>query len=426
MRSKHLYILLLFFTQCEEKSLDIRDFPRIETTDFKLMPAGRVIFFGKYLVAGKSDVIDHGFTWSETTFPTIENSAKVSLGNLANPSTFEGEVIDEFIKGEKYLVRAYAVTSDYTVYGQYLSFTLPEDNNLLEVTSLAGSIKGYADGLGESAMFDSPSQIAIDADGSVIVADKNNHRVRKITRSGEVSTVAGGAQGNSDGTGINASFNFPTGVAIDAQGNIYVGDTGNNVIRKIATNGSVKTFAGSSSNAPSNENGTGTSARFNAPGHLSIDGFGNIYVVDTGNKQVRKITPAGEVTSVFRSLNSLVGIASDKTGNIYVSSFSNKIEKISNTVGLTTILDNQADLPYGLAVDRSGNIYVANTNSSTIGKIDLIGAYTVALGKISSTPSFMDGPALQAIFNSPESVAIDALGNLFVADTKNHKIRVAK
>ena len=145
------------------------------------------------------------------------------------------------------------------------------------VSTLAGSTSGYTDGTGTSAQFNSPIGVAVDGAGNVYVADEYNHRIRKITASGVVSTLAGSTSGYTDGTGTSAQFKYPNGVAVDGAGNVYVADLSNHRIRKITTSGVVSTLAGSSQGYT---DGTGTSAQFAYPTGVAVDGAGNVYVAD--------------------------------------------------------------------------------------------------------------------------------------------------
>ncbi|MCL4848530.1 MAG: hypothetical protein KJ066_18445 [Acidobacteria bacterium] len=197
------------------------------------------------------------------------------------------------------------------------------------ISTLAGSFYGYADGAGTEARFAAPGGIAIDGAGNLYVADRGNHRIRKVTPAGVVTTLAGSGQGSADGPATQAQFHRPTGVAVDASGVVYVTDYDAGRIRRIAPDGYVTTLAGSTSGYA---DGVGAAAQFHGPAGLAIDAAGSLYVADRLNSRIRKVTPAGEVTTVSGSehgyadgfgLNARfsgpVGIAVDSAGRIYVT-----------------------------------------------------------------------------------------------------------
>jgi sugar lactone lactonase YvrE len=212
------------------------------------------------------------------------------------------------------------------------------------VTTVAGTGgTGSLNGPAASATFSEPSGIAVDGSGNLFITDASNNKIREISSGGVVSTFAGsGAIGSADGTGTAASFYYPYGIAIDGSGNLYVADARNNKIRKITSAGIVTTFAGSGS--PGAADGTGTAATLNYPTGIAIDTAGNLYVADNSNNEIRMITPSGVVTTIAGSTKSgdtdgtgtaavfeyPYGIAIDKSGNIYVTDQGNdKVRKIT-------------------------------------------------------------------------------------------------
>ena len=310
------------------------------------------------------------------------------------------------------------------------------------VTTLAGTTVGYLDGTGTNARFDYPSGIAVDSAGNVYVADLNNSRIRKITPTGVVTTIAGSLNGSVDGNGTNANFSGPQGIAIDFAGNIYVGDIYTPRIRKIAPDGVVTTFAGSGS--PGSTDGNGTNASFREPTRLAVDSTGNLYVNEAANHRIRKITPDGIVSTVAGSsqgwaegtgtnaqFNTPAGIAVDSKGILYVSDADNhRIRKVGTLPVqvplLTNLVINYAinfNRPHGLAIAGS-NIYIADTENHQIRRILLTSfnpTSTTFAG--SGTAGFADATGIIARFNGPRGVALDGSLNVYVADTNNQRIR---
>ncbi len=261
------------------------------------------------------------------------------------------------------------------------------------VTTLAGNgTAGSTDGTGTGAQFSSPGGVTVDISGNVYVADTNNHTIRKVTAAGVVTTLAGNSttSGSADGTGTAAEFFHPGGVAVDASGNIYVADTGNHLIRRVSPFGVVTTIAGSG--IAGTADGTGTAAQFNNPTGLAVDSSGNIIIADTGSHTIRKMTPGGVVTTIA----GLAGFSGSQDG--------------------ANPLFNR---PQGVTTDAAGNIYVADTSNHTLRKISTSGQ-TTTIGGSALVPGSAEGTTL-ARFNQPVGIAVDAYGNLRVSDA-NHRI----
>ena len=273
----------------------------------------------------------------------------------------------------------------------------------LIVSTLAGQplSSGDNDGTGSSARFYYPSGIAADNTGNLYIADTDNHTIRKIVAaSGAVTTLAGlaGSSGSADGTGSDARFNGPSGVAVDGAGNVYVADSLNNLLRKVTASGVVSTLAGSPGTA-GGADGTGSDALFHGPQGLAIDAGGNnLYVADTNNHTIRNVVPS---TGVVTTLSGLAGNSGSVDGPGNVARFS---------------------YPSGVAVDRAGNLYVADTGNHTIRVIAPSGLVSTLAGLAGSSGG-ADGTGSAARFDSPSDVAVDSSGNLYVADTDNFTIR---
>jgi sugar lactone lactonase YvrE len=270
------------------------------------------------------------------------------------------------------------------------------------VTTFAGSPlqTGSANGTGTAARFWGPRGIAADRSGNLYVADTYNHTIRKISAAGVVSTVAGLAAtfGSADGTGSNARFYYPKGIAVDAEGNIFVGDTSNHTIRKITPTGVVSTIAGLTGSA-GHEDGNGSSARFGFPTGLGLDQAGNLYVGDNLTWVIRKVTPAGDVMTVAG-----VPQGGSADGHGSAARFTN---------------------PHGLAVDSEGNLFVADQGNPTIRKIAPSGMVTTIAGAPGELGA-MDGRGRLARFDRPAGIAADANGHIYIADTFNDTIRVGR
>ncbi|OCX51280.1 hypothetical protein BEL04_21130 [Mucilaginibacter sp. PPCGB 2223] len=309
------------------------------------------------------------------------------------------------------------------------------------VSTFAGSTTaGNTNGTGTAAQFNTPKGMAVDATGNLYIADSFNNSVRKATTGAVVTTLAGsGTLGYVDGIGLGAQFYSPQGAVADANGNVYVADYGNNMIRKITAAGVVTTLAGSGT--PGYADGTGTGSAFKSPRGLAIDGSGNLYVADMGNNLIRKITSAGVVTTIagytsggyidststaaaFRSPS---GIAIDAAGaNLYVSDQGNHaIRKIVISSGLVTTIagtytqSKTLNSPCGITIDANGNLYFVDTAGRVMELTSAKVLYTLAG---SSTAGFANGTGAAAQFNAPQSLVLYQ-GALYVLDSGNNQVR---
>lgn len=304
-----------------------------------------------------------------------------------------------------------------------------------EVSTFAGSgVAGGLDGRGTSATFQNPSSITSDDDGNLYVTDAFRSTIRKINTQGDVTTIAGGGTATfANGNGKKAYFSSPFGIVRNKSGNFFVSDANNSQIRKISPSVDVTTFAGSLTTG--RKDGLGAAATFFRMVGIAIDDFGNLYVADSGNSLVRKITSDGNVSTfagngtagrkdgprLNASFNGPVALAADHTGNIYVSDYYNNLIRKITPEGLVSTWAGGFKNPWGLAADRAGNVYVADYNNHLIRKVTADGRVTIIAGN--RTVGSVDGPSLSASFNNPIGLAIDKSENLYVADFLNNKIR---
>ncbi len=322
------------------------------------------------------------------------------------------------------------------------------------VSTLAGTPQGtggYSDGTGSSARFSLPIGLATDVMGNVYVADSNNYTIRKISPSAVVSTLAGAImhQGDSDGTGSAARFGWLGGITMDPSGTVYVADTGANTIRKITPGGVVSTLAGSPLE-PGSADGVGTAARFGGPTGIAADAAGNLYVADGGNNTIRKITPGGMVSTLAGAAGQWGssdgiggsarffgprGIATDQLSNVYVAdSANNTIRKITPDGMVSTLAGSAGQNgfsdgagsaarfsdPAGVATDLSGNVYVTDIRNRLVRKITPDGVVSTVAGAAGEFGSWdVNGWAELYGFG----VATDSMGVVYFCDTSGHTIR---
>jgi hypothetical protein len=335
-------------------------------------------------------------------------------------------------------------------------------------TTIAGAASmGSTDGTDSSARFNGPWDVKVDDSGNFYVADTTNNTIRKITPAGVVTTFAGSAgnEGSADGAGSTARFNQPGGIATDSAGNVYVADTDNNTIRRITPAGVVSTLAGSAGNEGSSD-GTGTAALFNGPAGLVVDSAGNVFVADTYNDTIRKITPTAmggatnwvvtTLAGVARAWGSSdgsgsgalfadpMGIVLDGANDLYVTDAANDtIRRITPDGSVTTIAGSAGKqdstdgsgsaarfyYPMGIVEDSTGDFYVADSGNGTIRKITPIVTGGVANWVVTTVAGSAryygaaDGTGSAAQFSYPRGETIDSAGNLFVTDVTMNTIR---
>jgi len=305
-------------------------------------------------------------------------------------------------------VTAFALAADFSLTSGIATdpmgdiYVANSHNTILKITptgvvmTLAGTpnVRGRADGIGSAASFVYPIGIATDSAANVYVVDKVSNTIRKISPIGMVTTLAGtaGVSGHADGIGKNASFSGPVAVATDSTGNVYVADYGNNTIRKVTPDGAVTTFAGAAGVA-GNADGVGANASFTSPYGIATDSAGNVFVAEMPSHTIRKITPAGVVTT-------LAGTAGEP----------GRADGIGASASFT--------FPRGIATDKAGNVFVADYGNSTIRKITPNGVVTTIAGKAGESNEY-DGIGAAARFSQPVAVATDSAGNVLVLESDN-------
>jgi sugar lactone lactonase YvrE len=327
-----------------------------------------------------------------------------------------------------------------------------------EWTTVAGSTGGvgFRDGPAGTAMFKRPLAIATDAAGNVYLSDTGNHTIRRIAPDGMISTVAGkgGVPGQLDGPGDQARFNQPGGIALADDGSLLIADTGNHTIRKISPGGMVTTVAGEAG-VSGHGDGSGTTARFSSPTALTLAPGGLLFVADTANHLIRRITPAGAVSTFagqagtpgaadgapgVAHFNSPKGLAAAADGTLYVADTDNCLirtiapdGRVGTLAGQALAFDHVDGIgteasfydPEGIVVDSARNVYVTDPSYGTIRKISASDAMvtTVAGDITAANPGRIDGIGTATLFNEPHGMAIATDGSLLVADTGNHALR---
>jgi sugar lactone lactonase YvrE len=273
------------------------------------------------------------------------------------------------------------------------------------ITTLAGTgVAGFSGDTGQAtaAQLAFPRGVAVDGAGNVYIADTSNHRVRKVAPNGVITTLAGtGVPGFSGdtGPGTAAQINTPYGVGVDGAGNVYIADTFNHRVRKVAPNGVITTFAGTGVPGFSGDTGQATAAQLVLPSGIAFDAAGNAYIADSGNQRIRKVDPSGVITTFAGT--GVPGFSGD-TGQATAAQFST---------------------PTAVAVDAAGNVYIADSLNHRVRKVDPSGVITTFAG--TGVPGFSGdtGQATAAQLNLPRGVAVDPAGNVYIADTGNHRVR---
>jgi sugar lactone lactonase YvrE len=330
-------------------------------------------------------------------------------------------------------------------------------------TMLGRGIKGYSGdgGPATAAQLNSPDSIAMDTAGNLYIADMLNHRIRKVTPTGIISTVAGtGIEGccGDGGQATDAQLHFPYGVAVDSTGSIYIADTNNDRIRKVTRAGIIGTVAGIYGGDGNGEGELAVTTKLNRPEAVAVDSAYNLYIADTGNNRILKVTPEnGKIRIVAGNgqkgysgdggpataaqLDHPKGMAIDAEGNLYIADMiNNRIRKVTTAGIISTIAGNGASgcrtisagvrataeclpWPSGVAFDSGGNLYIAALSGNQVLKLTPAGIISAISGNGFQGFTGDGGPASAAQLYGAASVALDSAGNIYVADRDNHRVR---
>lgn len=340
------------------------------------------------------------------------------------------------------------------------------DRNGTLTVAAGNGIPGFTGdgGPATSAALNTPLCVAVDISGNLYIADYYNNRVRKVTASGTISTVAGnGVQGyaGDHGPALNAKLSLPVGVAVDSAGDLFIGDSLNQVIRKVTPDGIIITVAGNTNEKYSGDGGPAIDAALNLGrlggpgGGVAVDASGNLFIADTFNSRIRKVTPAGIISTVAgdgafthagdggqairAALNSPLNVALDASGNLFIADFENsRIRKVTPAGIISTVAGSggqgyccdhgpavgaKLSLPTGVAVDSVGNLFIADSGNRRVRTVTSDGVIRPLVGNGAFQFAGDGGQGADAVLNSPASVALDRSGNLFIADSGNNRIR---
>ena len=314
-------------------------------------------------------------------------------------------------------------------------------------------------GLAVETRLRSPQDVTVDAAGNLYIAEYSNHRIRRVDSSGMISTFAGTGERGFSGDGgpaVEARLGEPKGVAVDAAGNLFFVDGGNRRIRKVDSSGTISTFAGTGESGFGGDGGPAVEAKLNFPADVTVDAAGNLFIADRNNLRIRKVDSSGIITTIAgvgfgRSSDGEGGpaveaylfgpdaVAVDAAGNLFFTETGNhRVRRVDLSGIITTIAGTgesgfdgdgspataaRFKRPRDLAVDGAGSLYIADTDNHLIRKVDSSGTISTVAGTGESGFDGDGGPAVDAHLTGPRGVAVDAAGNLFIADSSNHRIR---
>lgn len=329
------------------------------------------------------------------------------------------------------------------------------------ITTVAGNglaTFGGDGGPATAASLHYPTSVALDGAGNLYIADLYNHRIRKVNGSGTITTVAGtGTAGylGDGGAATAARINYPYGVWVDGAGVLYIADTRNNRVRKVSAGGTIATVAGTGTAGYLGDGGPATAARLYYPYGVAVDGGGNLWIADTYNHRVRVVNTGGTISTAagtgtggfsgdggaasLAQLNYPTGVLDDGAGNLYIADYTNnRIRQIDSGGTISTVAGTgtagffgdggaataaELNAPVTVALDAGGNLYVADSANNRVRQIDTGGTIATVAGNGTTSDCGDGGAATAAAMSYPNGVAVDGAGNLFVADTNNHRVR---
>ena len=365
--------------------------------------------------------------------------------------------------GSNSITANYGGDANYTGSSSSVTVTVtqsPPPASSYTITTVAGNgTSGFSGdgGPATSAELDYPTGVAVDSAGNLFIADTFNARIRKVTPAGAISTVAGNGTLGFSGDGgpaTSAELRLPDGVAVDSAGNLFIADETNNRIRKVTAAGTISTVAGNGTAGFSGDGGPATSAELFQPAGIAVDSAGNLFIAD-GSNRIRKVTAAGTISTVAGNgtagfsgdggpataaeLNQPSDVAVDSAGNLFIADLMNsRIRKVTPAGTISTVAGNgtlgfsgdngpatSAELfePWDVAVDGAGNLFIVDSGNDRIRMVTPAGTISTVAGN--GTPGFSGdgGLATSAALIAPEGVAVDGKGNVFIADTNNNRIR---